>query len=110
MMGFFGSWVSGMSSSNMMRGIWLGGSFGLGLGLIARPLDYARLNALASRMVPAVWASEAARIIDGKAIAAEIRAEIKVQADELRASHGVTPGLAVVLEVGSRTTRRRTSG
>ena len=102
MMGFFGSWVSGMSSSNMMRGIWLGGSFGLGLGLIARPLDYARLNALASRMVPAVWASEAARIIDGKAIAAEIRAEIKVQADELRASHGVTPGLAVVL-VGSRT-------
>ena len=44
----------------------------------------ARLNALASRMVPAVWASEAARIIDGKAVAAEIRAEIKVQADEWR--------------------------
>lgn len=38
----------------------------------------------------------AARIIDGKAIAAEIRAEVAGQASELR-RRGVTPGLATVL-------------
>ncbi|CAE7747048.1 folD, partial [Symbiodinium pilosum] len=39
--------------------------------------------------------------IDGKAIAAEVRAEIKEYTAELKAQHGVTPGLAVIL-VGSR--------
>ena len=43
-----------------------------------------------------------ATIIDGKAISAEIRAEIKLHATELKEQHGVTPGLAVVL-VGART-------
>ncbi len=38
-----------------------------------------------------------AKIIDGNAIAKEMRAEIKVQAQELKSKHGVTPGLAVVL-------------
>ncbi|MHC4339363.1 MAG: bifunctional 5,10-methylenetetrahydrofolate dehydrogenase/5,10-methenyltetrahydrofolate cyclohydrolase [Planctomycetota bacterium] len=37
-----------------------------------------------------------ARIIDGKAIAADIRAEVKAGADKLR-SQGITPGLATVL-------------
>jgi len=97
------SWASGAFSANVMRGIWLGSGVGLGLGLIARPAELPRLNTLATRMVPAVWASEGgARIIDGKAIAAEIRAETKVQVDALRRDHGVTPGLAVVL-VGQRT-------
>ena len=38
-----------------------------------------------------------AKIIDGKAIAEEMRAEIKTEAQKLKAEHGVTPGLAVVL-------------
>ena len=38
-----------------------------------------------------------AKIIDGKAIAKEMRAEIKTQAQQLKSEHGVTPGLAVVL-------------
>ena len=37
-----------------------------------------------------------ARIIDGKAIAQEVRAEWKVRADALKA-HGITPGLAVII-------------
>ena len=37
-----------------------------------------------------------AKIIDGKAIAQEVRAEWKVRADALKA-HGVTPGLAVII-------------
>jgi methylenetetrahydrofolate dehydrogenase (NADP+)/methenyltetrahydrofolate cyclohydrolase len=39
----------------------------------------------------------AAKILDGKAIAGEIRAEAAREAAELAASKGVTPGLAVVL-------------
>ncbi len=39
----------------------------------------------------------AARIIDGKAIAAEVRAEVAADVKKLQASHGITPGLAVVL-------------
>lgn len=42
-----------------------------------------------------------AGIIDGKAIAQQVREEVKVHVAELVAKHGVTPGLAVVL-VGSR--------
>lgn len=37
-----------------------------------------------------------AQLIDGKAIAAKVRAEIKTQVEALKASHDVTPGLAVV--------------
>ncbi len=38
-----------------------------------------------------------ATIIDGKAIAAELRAAVKAQTQALRAAHGIVPGLAVVL-------------
>ena len=38
-----------------------------------------------------------ARIIDGKASAARLRAAVASRVDALRAAHGVTPGLAVVL-------------
>ncbi|HEY5808327.1 MAG TPA: tetrahydrofolate dehydrogenase/cyclohydrolase catalytic domain-containing protein, partial [Povalibacter sp.] len=38
-----------------------------------------------------------AKIIDGKAIAAKLRAEYHVRVDELKSRHSVTPGLAVVL-------------
>ena len=38
-----------------------------------------------------------AEIIDGKKIAAEIRAELKAKVQELKASRGITPGLAVIL-------------
>jgi methylenetetrahydrofolate dehydrogenase (NADP+)/methenyltetrahydrofolate cyclohydrolase len=37
-----------------------------------------------------------ARVIDGRALAAEVRAEVKAGADALRAARGLTPGLAVV--------------
>ncbi|MBP5301099.1 MAG: bifunctional methylenetetrahydrofolate dehydrogenase/methenyltetrahydrofolate cyclohydrolase FolD [Victivallales bacterium] len=39
----------------------------------------------------------AAEIIDGKKIAAEIRAELKTQVDSFKARSGITPGLAVIL-------------
>lgn len=38
-----------------------------------------------------------AKIIDGKAIAAKLRAEYHARVDQLKSQHGVTPGLAVVL-------------
>ena len=38
-----------------------------------------------------------ARIIDGKAIAAELRAKVAGEVKRLAAEHGITPGLAVVL-------------
>jgi methylenetetrahydrofolate dehydrogenase (NADP+)/methenyltetrahydrofolate cyclohydrolase len=38
-----------------------------------------------------------ARIIDGKAIAKKLRAEYHVRVDELKARHGITPALAVIL-------------
>ena len=38
-----------------------------------------------------------ARIIDGKAFAAGLRAKIAVEVADLKAKHGLTPGLAVVL-------------
>ncbi len=43
-----------------------------------------------------------ATIINGKAVAATIRLEVKALVDELQRDHSVTPGLAVVL-VGQRT-------
>ena len=43
-----------------------------------------------------------AQIIDGKAIAATIREEIKAEVEALQAATGQTPGLAAVL-VGDRT-------
>ena len=42
-----------------------------------------------------------AKIIDGKAIAAAIRAEIAIEVQELKAATGRVPGLATVL-VGQR--------
>jgi methylenetetrahydrofolate dehydrogenase (NADP+)/methenyltetrahydrofolate cyclohydrolase len=39
----------------------------------------------------------AAKIIDGKAIAKEIREEIKKEVQELKEKHGVTPGLVTIL-------------
>jgi methylenetetrahydrofolate dehydrogenase (NADP+)/methenyltetrahydrofolate cyclohydrolase len=38
-----------------------------------------------------------ARIIDGKAMAAELRARVAAEVKRLSAQHGITPGLAVVL-------------
>ena len=39
----------------------------------------------------------AAKIIDGKQVAAQIRGELQKEIEELKSKHGVTPGLAVVL-------------
>mmetsp|Transcript_21671 Transcript_21671/g.38270 ORF Transcript_21671/g.38270 Transcript_21671/m.38270 type:complete len:330 (+) Transcript_21671:70-1059(+) len=52
--------------------------------------------------MPAPVEEKSASKIDGKAISAQIRQELKEQVDELKGAKGVTPGLAVVL-VGSRT-------
>ena len=38
-----------------------------------------------------------ARIIDGKAVAADLRARIAAQVQRLKREHGIAPGLAVVL-------------
>ena len=38
-----------------------------------------------------------ARIIDGKAIATDLRARVAAEVERLRAAHGLEPGLAVVL-------------
>jgi len=43
-----------------------------------------------------------AQLIDGKAVAAQIRQEVRGETDALQSQHGVIPGLAVVL-VGNRT-------
>jgi methylenetetrahydrofolate dehydrogenase (NADP+)/methenyltetrahydrofolate cyclohydrolase len=37
------------------------------------------------------------RVIDGKAVAASVRAEVAKEVQKLKAAHGLTPGLAVVL-------------
>ena len=37
------------------------------------------------------------KLIDGKAISAEIRAEIKARVEQLKSEHGITPGLAVII-------------
>lgn len=42
-----------------------------------------------------------AKLIDGTAIAAQIRTELKTSIGELKEQYGVTPGLAVIL-VGAR--------
>ena len=39
-----------------------------------------------------------AKVIDGKAFAANVRAQVQVQVAKLREEHGLQPGLAVVLE------------
>ena len=38
-----------------------------------------------------------AKIIDGKAFAADVRARVAEQVAAMKADHGITPGLAVVL-------------
>ena len=38
-----------------------------------------------------------ATIIDGKTIAADLRAAVKAETQRLHAAHGIVPGLAVVL-------------
>ena len=45
-----------------------------------------------------------AELIDGKALAKEVRAEVKARAEAFRATHNRAPGLHVVL-VGDAATR-----
>ena len=56
---------------------------------------------LLGRSVSTAPARPAATKISGTQISKDIRAELKEYVGELQASHGVTPGLAVVL-VGDR--------
>lgn len=51
-----------------------------------------------------------AKIIDGRAIAARLRTEYHVRVDELKARHGITPGLAVILVGDSAASRSYVSG
>ena len=73
------------------------------MGLDALTSRISALEAL-SRGPTAVMAAPGrapAELIDGKAVAAQIRQEVREQSESLKAEHGVVPGLAVVL-VGSR--------
>ncbi len=47
--------------------------------------------------LPAGQGQLSARVIDGKAVAAKLREEYKERIARLRAEHGVTPGLTVIL-------------
>jgi len=60
------------------------------------------LESLARVAAPAMAADHAATIIDGKAVAKQIRIEVREGVEALKEKHGVVPGLAVVL-VGNRT-------
>ena len=77
----------------------------VGAGVVASmivPASWRPDNFAARMSAPALAAPGKARIIDGTAIAAQIRSEIREQVVELKREHSVTPGLAVVL-VGGRT-------
>ena len=37
------------------------------------------------------------QIIDGKKVSAEVKEQVRLQVEELKAAHGITPGLAVVI-------------
>jgi len=78
---------------------------GTSLSLESISARVAALEAI-SRARPIVATDSAAgggaELIDGRKIAANIRAEVKAATDVLKQEHGVTPGLAVVL-VGART-------
>ena len=88
-------------------------SAGVAASFLHRPTlcREASLDALSARVSAlealargaSVHASDAvATLIDGKAVAAQIRTEVRAQTETLRSEHGVVPGLAVVL-VGNRT-------
>lgn len=64
-------------------------------------VQYVVLNAWLSRVSLCAYWNVDAEIIDGKATAATIRQELKVEVDALREKYGKSPGLAVVL-VGER--------
>jgi len=110
--------IAGSLGATVALGVQGGGLHGRDGG-IARPLSFAssiayslaRPGVSAAMLAPfpaepsavaTPGAVPTARIIDGKAIAATVRQEIKAATDELKAAHSVTPGLAVVL-VGNRT-------
>ena len=59
-------------------------------------------ESLARVAAPAMAADHSATIIDGKAVAKQIRIEVREGVEDLKGKHGVVPGLAVVL-VGNRT-------
>lgn len=87
-----------------LRWALVSGSLGAGFvaGLVPRPAVFCREAEPATRTAPAAAVGGPVRIIDGKAIAAQIRHELKHHTADLVRAHGVTPGLAVVL-VGQRT-------
>ena len=93
------------------------GAAGVAASIIHRPAlcREAGLDALAARVsaleslargpsavMSAFGDRPMAELIDGKAVAAQIRKEVAEQTEDLKAKHGVVPGLAVVL-VGNRT-------
>lgn len=95
-----------------LRRLAIAGSVSATLALTLPPRD--RLHAHAAYAAHALGATPRAAycaasaagapatLIDGKAIAAHVRAEVKEHVEQLAESHRVTPGLAVVL-VGART-------
>jgi methylenetetrahydrofolate dehydrogenase (NADP+)/methenyltetrahydrofolate cyclohydrolase len=73
-------------------GLWFPAQF------VSSPLVTTRPGQCASTEFSGIsFVSEAARPIDGKALAAELREQVRLDAAVLRAEFGITPGLAVVL-------------
>lgn len=77
-----------------------GAALALGVGAGAL-LERLRRRSSEAEGEPARPAGGKAERIDGKTIAADVRAEVKAAAEKLLRDHKVTPGLAVIL-VGSR--------
>lgn len=93
----------GPESKPTMRQQWLGkgiGWRGLDDWKVLRDEDGAARAAL--QQIEAASSARAAAVLDGAAVAAAIRAEIRAGVDELRARTGRAPGLAVVLVGGRR--------
>ena len=94
-----------MAGRTFLRRLALASSLGAGAfaaSLLHRP-TICEVALAARSSAPAMCAAATpARIIDGKAVAATIRSEVRDAAVELKEKNGVTPGLAVVL-VGNRT-------
>jgi len=84
-----------------LRWALVSGSLGAGVfaGMVQRPAVLCRDAEPVARAAPI---AASLQVIDGKAIAAQIRKELKQYTADLVRDHGVTPGLAVVL-VGERT-------
>lgn len=86
-----------------LRFALVSGSIGVGFmaGMSPRSVISCREGEPVARVATVIPGQSVARVIDGKAIAAQIRQELKEHTNALKRDYGIVPGLAVVL-VGDR--------